>query len=80
GLGVLLEIDRNKARQLAKRALDVLGPRSAEVRARLLEHATRASDPALAIAVRERWLAVEPTAEGAPEVLLELAKLRGDAG
>ncbi len=76
----LLELDKARARALARRALDVLGPRVPILRARLLELSQRAADPGLAIAVLERYLATGTLGAFAGEVLLELGRRRTDAG
>ncbi len=68
----LIELDRSRARALARRALDVLGPRVPLLRARLLELSRQATDPGLAIAVLERYLATGTLGNLAGEVLLEL--------
>jgi hypothetical protein len=79
-LDVLLDVDRARARAFARRALDVLGPRVPILRARLLRLAERASDPGLAIAVLERYVAVEGLGAFASELLVELAERRTAAG
>jgi hypothetical protein len=79
-LASLLELDKARAKALARRALDVLGPSSARLRARLLDFAERASDPGLGIAVLERHLATEAAAPLRAEVLLDLTRRRTDAG
>jgi len=76
----LLDLDRARARALARRALDVLGPRVPILRARLLDFSQRAGDPGLAIAVLERYLASGTLGALAGEVLLELGRRRTDAG
>ncbi|MEO7327655.1 MAG: hypothetical protein ABI193_03685, partial [Minicystis sp.] len=79
-LDVLLEVDRPRARAFARRALDVLGPRVPILRARLLRLAERAGDPGLAIAVLERYVAVEGLGAFTSELLVELAERRTAAG
>jgi hypothetical protein len=78
-LGVLFELDRARAIQLSRRALDAAGPHLPALRARLLRLADRASDPALAISVLERWVASYASPEEELELLLVLAKRRLDA-
>jgi cellulose synthase operon protein C len=75
--------DRSKARALARRALDVIGPRDEGLRERLLALAERLNDSGLAIAVLERHAA--HAIGGAPgddavATLLALAARRRDAG
>jgi hypothetical protein len=79
-LFVLVELDRPRARALARRALDVIGPRVPLLRARLLDIAERCVDPGLAISVLERYLAAEALGAFAGELLLELGRRRTDAG
>lgn len=77
----LFALDRSRARALAKRSLDVLGPRAEELREALLSLASKTNDRALAISVLERYLAVqEEDDELARGVLLELARRRIAAG
>jgi hypothetical protein len=77
---VLLQLDRGRARALARRTLDFLGPRVPILRAILLDFAQRAGDPGLAIAVLERYLAAEGLGAFAGELLLELSRRRTEAG
>jgi hypothetical protein len=79
-LSVLVELDRGRARALARRTLDFLGPRVPMLRASLLDLSKRAADPGLAIAVLERYLAAEGLGAFACELLLELARRRTEAG
>ncbi len=79
-LHALLELDAARAAALARRALDVFGPRIPPLRERLLELAQRAVDPSLAVAVLERWRAGEPDTTSAVELLLMLADCRIDGG
>ncbi|APR85618.1 Translation initiation factor 2 [Minicystis rosea] len=76
----LLELDRMRARALARRTLDVLGPRVPLLRARLLDLGERATDPGLCIAVLERYIAAETLGPFAGDILLELSRRRTDAG
>jgi cellulose synthase operon protein C len=75
-LEALLDLDRVRARTLARRALDVVGPRVPALRVRLLELSERAADPGLAIAVLERHLATDTLGAGVGEVLLDLSRRR----
>src|SRR6185369_446887 len=79
-LDVLAELDRSKVRPFARRALDVVGPRVAILRARLLTLSDRTADPGLAIAVLERYVAAEGLGQFAAELLLELCERRTTAG
>src|SRR6185295_2041001 len=79
-LAALLDLDKVRARTLARRALDVVGPRVPILRARLLDLAELAGDPGLAIAVLERYLATGALGPMGGEVLLELGRRRTRAG
>ena len=79
-LDALVDLDRPRARALARRALDFLGPRVPVLRAHLLDLSQRAADPGLAIAVLERYLAAEGLGAFAAELLVELARRRTEAG
>jgi hypothetical protein len=79
-LDVLAELDRSKVRPFARRALDVVGPRAAILRARLLTLSERTADPGLAIAVLERYVAAEGLGQFAGEIFLELCERRSAAG
>jgi len=52
----LARLDPERGAVLARRALDVLGPRVAALREAMLDVARLASDEAFAVAVLERWL------------------------
>ena len=79
-LDVLQSLDAQRAAAIARRALDVFGPRVASLRARLLALADRTHDAALAISVLERWLGAEPSVEQGTMLLLELGRRRAEAG
>ena len=79
-LDALAELDRSKVRPFARRALDVLGPRVAILRARLLKLSERTADPGLAIAVLERYVTSEGLGHYVGELLLELSERRSAAG
>ena len=71
-----------RAAALARRALDVLGPRDPVLRAAALAVADRVGERGLGIAVMERWLATGSLGTERGQVLLDLArrrKLSGDA-
>jgi hypothetical protein len=69
--------DLKSGGQIARRVLDVLGPRP-EVRDRLLDLADRHGDAGLAILVLERAAAARP--QPSAELFVELAKRRTGAG
>ncbi|NUO52365.1 MAG: hypothetical protein HOV80_26235, partial [Polyangiaceae bacterium] len=73
-LTLLFGLDRAKAGQVARRALDVLGPRDEMVRDRLLSLADEHGDEPLAIALLERHAATVPEPNG--DLYLDLAQRR----
>jgi hypothetical protein len=76
----LAQLDPQRAAALARRVLDVLGPREEHVRTTLLELASELGDAAFAAVVTERWLASgAPGAERWSRLLL-VAELRRQAG
>ncbi|HZF48009.1 MAG TPA: hypothetical protein VE093_05130 [Polyangiaceae bacterium] len=75
-LVALFPIDRPRALTLARRSLDVLGPTLPSLRMQLLSIADKAGDQAFAIAVLERWLAVETLEEQVVDLVLELCRRR----
>jgi tetratricopeptide (TPR) repeat protein len=79
-LDALLTQDKAKAIALARRALDVLGPRDAAVRGRLIALAQRAGDSGLMIAILERWIATDLPPETAAPAAMDLAMRRAAAG
>ncbi len=79
-LRALARLDAERGAALARRALDVLGPRREELREAILDVADAVGERGLAIAVVERWLA-----SGAPgglrgQGLLAVARRRRVAG
>jgi tetratricopeptide (TPR) repeat protein len=56
GLSELARLDPNRAAVLARRALDVIGPKSAALREAILSVAERVSDDVFAVAILERSL------------------------
>jgi cellulose synthase operon protein C len=80
---VLLElapVEPMRATALARRALDVVGPRSTRLRDAVLAVADTTGERGLGIAVLERWLSAgSPGAERAA-LLLDLSRLRKSAG
>lgn len=73
-LTLLYSLDRARGGQVARRVLDVMGPRDATVRKQLLALADEHQDEPLAIALLERYVATlpEPTAD----LYLDLAHRR----
>ena len=65
---------------LARRTLDVVGPRIEPLRGALLEVAELAGDRALALATVERWLAAGAPGAERTEILLDVARRRRAAG
>lgn len=76
GLRELAQLDADRAVVVARRALDVFGPRKAQLRAALLDAAERAGDDDLSGAVIERWIASGATAEERRELFVALAERR----
>jgi tetratricopeptide (TPR) repeat protein len=76
----LVEIDRSKARTLARRALDVIGAKASDLRTSLIKIAERISDSGLAIAVLERFVAAEEPSALTIELLFDLTDRRIAAG
>ena len=78
----LAELTPARAGALARRALDVLGPRDPALRAAALAVADKVGERGLGIAAIERWLATGSLGGERGPVLLDLArrrKLAGDA-
>jgi hypothetical protein len=75
-----LELEPSSFSALARRVLDVYGPRSLEVRPVLMALAEQAGDLPLLVAIGERWAAVEPDEDNTRTLLLDLADLRERAG
>jgi hypothetical protein len=76
------ELAPGRAGALARRALDVLGPRDPALRSAVLTTADRVGERGLSIAVIERWLATGSLGGERGQVLLDLCrrrKLAGDA-
>ncbi|MBL9022733.1 MAG: hypothetical protein JNL21_11075 [Myxococcales bacterium] len=73
-LAALFSLERTKGGQLARRTLDVLGPRDETVRNRLLVLADEHGDEPLSIALLERHVATLP--EPPAELYLDLAQRR----
>ncbi len=76
----LAEIDTARGIAMARRALDVLGPRSEELRETVLAVADSGNEPGLALALLERTLAVCDRPEERIALLLGIAVRRRAAG
>ncbi|MBI3202286.1 MAG: hypothetical protein HYZ29_12140 [Myxococcales bacterium] len=76
----LAEIDIARGTAMARRALDVLGPRSEELRETVLAVADSGNEPGLALALLERTLAVCERPEERIALLLGIAVRRREAG
>lgn len=79
-LEALAKLDPDRSTAIARRALDVLGPKSEVLRQAILEVADTVGERGLAIAVIERWLASGAPADLRGQVLLTVAQRRKDAG
>jgi tetratricopeptide (TPR) repeat protein len=80
GLRELARVDVGRAVVLARRALDVFGPKSSTLRDAMLDVAHRARDDAFAAAVLERWLAYGAEGGDRRSLLVRLADLRERLG
>jgi tetratricopeptide (TPR) repeat protein len=78
-LVTLYALDRKAGEQVARRALDVFGPKAEAFRERLLALADEHGDRGLAIALLERHVASSPAALSG-DVLLELSHRRVEVG
>ncbi|HEX2874042.1 MAG TPA: hypothetical protein VHP33_22455 [Polyangiaceae bacterium] len=76
----LSPIEPMRAGALARRALDVIGPRSTRLRDAVLAVADATGERGLGIAVLERWLSAGSPGAERPTLLLELSRRRRDAG
>jgi tetratricopeptide (TPR) repeat protein len=79
-LGALVTFDPERAAVVARRALEVFGPKLAVLRGAMLEVAASARDDAFAAAVLERWLASGAQGAERRDVLTRLAGLRAALG
>lgn len=79
-LRTLSRLDPGRAGGLARRALDVIGPRSPALRQSVLAVADATGERGLAIAAIERFLAAGAAGEERTDLLLELARRRRAAG
>jgi hypothetical protein len=72
----LAQTEPMRAGALARRALEVLGPRHAKLREAVLSVADAVGERGLGIAVLERWLSAGSPGAARPELLLELSRRR----
>ncbi len=79
-LRALAQLDPGRASGLARRALDVLGPRSPALRHSVLAVADATGERGLAIAAIERFLAAGAAGDERTDLLLDLARRRRAAG
>jgi cellulose synthase operon protein C len=75
----LAPVEPMRASALARRALDVVGPRSTRLRDAVLMVADTTGERGLGIAVLERWLSAGSPGAERPTLLLELSRRRRDA-
>ncbi len=76
----LAPLEPMRAGALARRALDVLGPRPTRLREAVLSVADTTGERGLGIAVVERWLSAGSPGAQRPDVLLDLSRRRRAAG
>jgi hypothetical protein len=74
------KLDPGRAVVVARRALDVFGPKFASLREAMLAVSSSASDDAFAIAILERWLSCGAEGADRRELLVRLAELRERVG
>ncbi|HWA77873.1 MAG TPA: hypothetical protein VG937_36310 [Polyangiaceae bacterium] len=79
-LRTLAPLEPTRGAALARRALDVMGPRSTELRLATLAVADVVGERGLAIATIERWLASGAPSGDRAELILDLARRRRAAG
>lgn len=75
-LSQLSGLDADRAAVVARRALEVFGPKSSSLRDAMLAVAQHASDDAFEVAVLERWLSSGAEGSDRRQLLLRLASLR----
>ncbi len=78
-LRALSDLAPERAAEAAKRALDVIGPRSEELRQAVIDVAEARGDRSLGAQVVERWIVSAPH-EDRSELLLDLARRRSELG
>lgn len=76
----LSELEPARAGAIARRSLDLFGPRCEDLRVAILSVADRLGERGLGIAVRERQLASGAPGVDRPNLLLEVAERRKQAG
>jgi len=76
----LAPLEPMRAGALARRALDVVGPRSTGLRDAVLSVADTTGERGLGIAVLERWLSAGSPGAERPTLLLDLSRRRRSAG
>ncbi|HEY3818604.1 MAG TPA: hypothetical protein VGL81_15625 [Polyangiaceae bacterium] len=79
-LGDLVRLDADRGAVVARRALDVFGPKIEPLRNAMLDVAERASDAGFAAAVLERWTACSTEGTERSPLLVRLADLRERLG
>lgn len=79
-LRALAPLEPTRAAALARRALDVIGPRATDLRLAIWAVADIVGERGLAIASIERWLASGAPASDRHELLLDLSRRRRAAG
>jgi tetratricopeptide (TPR) repeat protein len=79
-LGVLANMDGDRAAVVARRALEVFGPKIDPLREAMLDVAERTSDPGFAAAVLERWAACGAEGTERSLLLMRLADLHESLG
>jgi cellulose synthase operon protein C len=75
-LSQLAHLDPERAAVIARRALDVFGPKSAPLREAMLGVAERAAEDGFAVAVLERWLSAGAGGSDRRAALVRVAELR----
>jgi tetratricopeptide (TPR) repeat protein len=79
-LSNLARIDAERAAVVARRALDVFGPKSPALREAMLGVAERTSDHAFAAAILERWLSAGAEGSDRRQLFVRLTELRRALG
>ncbi|MDP9000288.1 MAG: hypothetical protein M3O46_09275, partial [Myxococcota bacterium] len=79
-LSSLSSLDADRAVVVARRALEVFGPKSALLRETMIGVAQRASDDSFEIAILERWLSSGAKGSDRRQLFLRLAALRLNLG
>lgn len=79
-LGELANLDPDRAAVVARRALDVFGPKLPDLRESMLRVADRASDQGFTAAVLERWLGCGAEGADRAELYVTLSRIRERMG